>query len=139
MPALTFASELFNFGEIHNSHFMIKTFKTTLLDRRLREKRRENEKLRQQTLQRVLELLPPLARKYGFRRAYVFGSVVKKGRFRKNSDIDVAIEGLGDQHYFKFMADLCDRLEREVDIIQIENHRLRKRILETGIEWNENA
>jgi len=36
---------------------MIKPFKTTLLDQRLRQKQRENEKLRQQTLQRVLELL----------------------------------------------------------------------------------
>jgi len=115
---------------------MIKPFKTTLLDLRLRQKQRENEKLRQQTLQRVLELLPQLAATYGFHRAYVFGSVIKKGRFRRYSDIDIAIEGLDDQQYFKFMADLYDRLEREVDVIQLEKHRLQEQIKETGIEWS---
>jgi len=118
---------------------MVKPFKTTLLDRRLRQKQRENEKLRQQTLQRVLELLPQLAARHGFHRAYVFGSVAKKGRFRKNSDIDIAIEGLADQQYFKFMADLDEQLEREVDVIQLEKHRLKKRIVESGIEWKRNA
>lgn len=115
---------------------MIKPFKTALLDRRLREKRRENEKLRQQTLQQVLELLPQLAARYGFNRAYVFGSVTQKGRFRHESDIDIAIEGLSNQYYFKFMADLDGRLEREVDVIQMEKHRLHEQIKETGIEWN---
>jgi len=115
---------------------MTKPFKTTLLDQRLRQKQRENEKLRQQTLQRVLELLPQLATRYGFHRAYVFGSVTRKGRFRRYSDIDIAIEGLDDQQYFKFMADLYDRLEREVDVIQLEKHRLHEQIKETGIEWS---
>lgn len=114
---------------------MIKPFKTTLLDRRLREKQRANEKLRQETLQRVLKLLPQLAARYGFQHAYVFGSVTHKGRFRPQSDLDIAIEGLDDQHYFKFMADLYNRLEREVDVIQLERHRLQEQIKETGFEW----
>lgn len=114
---------------------MIKPFKTTLLDRRLREKRRENEKLRQETLQRVLKLLPQLAARYGFRRAYVFGSLTRKDRFHRYSDIDVAIENLDDRLYFKFMSELSDQLEREVDVIQLEKHRLQEEIKETGIEW----
>jgi predicted nucleotidyltransferase len=78
---------------------MIKPFKTTLLDQHLRKKRRKNEKLRQEMLQRVLDLLPQLAARYGFNRAYVFGSLVKRGRFRKNSDVDIAIEGLNNENY----------------------------------------
>jgi uncharacterized protein len=115
---------------------MIKPFKTTLLDQRLRQKQRENEKLRQQTLRRVLDLLPQLATEYRFNHAYVFGSVTKKGRFSPYSDIDIAIEGLDNQQYFKFMADRSGRLEREVDVIQLEKHRLREEIKETCIEWN---
>ena len=114
---------------------MVKPFKTTLLDRRWREMRQENEKLRQQTLQRVLELLPRLAKRYGFHRAYIFGSVTKKGLFRKNSDIDLAIEGLGDEKYFTFLAEVSDKFNRDVDVIQIEKHRLKNRIIESGIEW----
>ncbi len=118
---------------------MIKPFKTTLLDQHLRKKQRENEEIRRQTLQRVLDMLPQLAAKYRFNRAYVFGSLTKRGRFRSYSDIDIAIEGLDNEDYFKVMADLSDRLGREVDVIQLEKHRLQKRIVESGIEWNKKS
>ncbi|MDZ7360782.1 MAG: nucleotidyltransferase domain-containing protein [candidate division KSB1 bacterium] len=118
---------------------MPKPFKTTLLDQHLRKKRRENEKSRQQTLRQLLRALPQLATRYGFERAYVFGSLAKKGRFRNNSDVDIAVEGLTDEKYFKFMAALYDLLGREVDVIQIERHHLKERIIETGIEWRKNA
>jgi hypothetical protein len=118
---------------------MIKPFKTTLLDRRLREKRRENEKLRQQTLRRVFNMLPRLAVRYGFNRAYVFGSLVKRGRFRENSDVDIAVEGLNNENYFKLMADLSDQIGREVDVVQLEKHRLREQIKESGRQWNKRS
>jgi len=127
-PALTFAAKLRNLRGISLTQFMLKPFKTTRLDRRWREKRRENEKRRQQTLQRVLELLPRLAQRYGFHHAYILGSVTKKGRFRQNSAIDLAIEGLGDEKYFTFWAEVSDKFNREVDVIQIEKHRLEKNI-----------
>jgi predicted nucleotidyltransferase len=115
---------------------MTKPFKTTLLDRHLRRQQQENERMRQETLQRLLRLLPKLAPRYGFDQAYVFGSLAKKGRFRKTSDIDLAVRGLTNEKYFSFMAELSDRLGREVDVIQLEKHHLSKRIMETGITWN---
>jgi hypothetical protein len=118
---------------------MIKPFKTTLLDQHLRKKRQENEKIRQQTLGRLLRSLPQLASRYDFGRAYVFGSLTKKGRFRKISDVDLAVEGLSDEKYFTFMAELSDLLGREVDVIQIERHHLKERIIESGIEWKKDA
>jgi len=118
---------------------MIKPFKTTLLDQHLRKKRQENEKSRQQTLKQLLRSLPQLATRYGFERAYVFGSLTKKGRFRKNSDVDVAVEGLSDEKYFTFMAELSDLMGREVDVVQIERHHLKERVIESGIEWKKNA
>lgn len=118
---------------------MIKPFKTTRLDQRLRKKQRENEKLRQEMLQRVLDLLPQLAARYGFNRAYVFGSLVKRGRFRENSDVDIAIEGLNNENYFKFMTDLSAQIGREVDVIQLEKHRLQEQIKESGMAWNKKS
>jgi hypothetical protein len=118
---------------------MTKPFKTTLLDRHLRKKQRENEKRRQETLQQVFRLLSKLAGKYGFNRAYVFGSITQMGRFRKNSDVDVAVAGLADEKYFALIVELSHKLGREVDVFQIEKHPLRKRIMETGIEWNKNG
>lgn len=114
---------------------MTRQFKTTLLDQHLRKERRENEKTRKQLLQHLLRALPQLAARYGFARVYVFGSLTKKGRFRKTSDVDVAIEGLTDEKYFTFMTELADLLGREVDVIQLERHHLKERIIESGIEW----
>ncbi|MDZ7343447.1 MAG: nucleotidyltransferase domain-containing protein [candidate division KSB1 bacterium] len=117
---------------------MSKPFNTTLLDHALLKKRAENEQRRQETLRRVLHMLPQLATKYGFNRAYLFGSITQKGRFRKNSDIDIAVAGLSDEKYFAFIAEFSERLGREIDVVQIEKHRLEKRIRETAIEWNGN-
>jgi predicted nucleotidyltransferase len=118
---------------------MTRPFKTTLLDQHLRKERRENEKMRKQMLQHLLRSLPQLAARYGFPRAYVFGSLTKKGRFRKTSDVDVAVEDLTDEKYFTFMAELSELMGREVDVIQIERHHLKERIIESGIEWKKNA
>jgi predicted nucleotidyltransferase len=118
---------------------MTRPFKTTLLDQHLRNERQENEKIRQQTLKQLLRSLPQLASRYDFKRAYVFGSLAKKGRFRKTSDVDVAVEGLTDEKYFTFMAELSELLGREVDVVQIEKHHLKNRILETGLEWTRSS
>jgi predicted nucleotidyltransferase len=114
---------------------MNKHFKTTILDQYLSKKRREQEWTRQKTVRRALRLLPSLSRKYGFQRAYLFGSLTNAGHFRDDSDIDVAIAGLKSDKYFAFMAELSEKLGREVDIVQIERHRFRKRIEESGIRW----
>lgn len=95
--------------------------------------------MREQMLQQLLRSLPQLAARYRFARAYVFGSLTKKGGFQKASDVDVAVEGLPDEKYFAFMAELSDLLGREVDVIQIEKHHLKNRILEIGLEWKKNS
>ena len=86
-------------------------------------------------MRHALRLLPSLSRKYGFQSAYLFGSLTKAGRFRDDSDVDVAIAGLKNDKYFAFIAELSERLGREVDVVQIERHRFRKQIEESGIKW----
>ena len=44
-----------------------------------------------QTLAQVRALLDEIAPQYGVQKAYLFGSVVKAGRFREGSDVDVAV------------------------------------------------
>ncbi|MGH9204389.1 MAG: nucleotidyltransferase domain-containing protein [Vicinamibacterales bacterium] len=39
-------------------------------------------------------------------RAYLFGSVVRLGAFRLDSDVDVAVEGIGVAEYFDLWRDL---------------------------------
>ncbi|MEK7727540.1 MAG: nucleotidyltransferase domain-containing protein [candidate division KSB1 bacterium] len=116
---------------------MPRTFNTDILDQCLQRERLENEKTRKRTLRQLTQLLPKLAGDYGLREAYVFGSLTKPGRFRKNSDIDIAVLGLKKKDYFAFMAALRNALEREVDVIELESHPWREKILEAGIQWKE--
>lgn len=114
---------------------MRRTFNTDILDQYLQRERAENEIKREQTLAQVMSLLPKLARDFGLREAYVFGSLTQPGRFRKHSDVDLAVRGLKKENYFAFMAALHNALEREVDVVELERHPWREKILETGIRW----
>ena len=114
---------------------MSRAFHTTLLDRCLWKKHCEQERMRKEALERLLNVLPSLSKKYGIQRAYVFGSILKNGRFHARSDVDVAVKGLSNAKYFRFWAELSDRLGREVDVVQVEKHRLGERVLKGALEW----
>ncbi len=57
-------------------------------------KKERNEEQRMKALQETKKLSVVLAKKFPYERAYLFGSVLKKGRFTRHSDIDVVIKGL---------------------------------------------
>ncbi len=111
----------------------------SLTDEIIKAKKAENEKSRKQVLADVTEILAEIAPKYGFSRAYIFGSTVKnKGKFRLESDVDIAIFNLSNQHFFSLIAEMSWRLERNVDLYQIEkiDEVLRMKVEEEGILWN---
>ena len=62
----------------------------TLVDEIIKAQKVENEKTRKQVLAAVTEILAAIAPKYGFSQAYIFGSTVKKDKFRPESDVDIA-------------------------------------------------
>ena len=70
-----------------------------------------------------------------FEEAYIFGSILKPGRFYNDSDIDIAVKGLKNQDFFLFMARLSDALGKDVDILQLEKHRLKDKIIKEGLLW----
>ena len=95
---------------------------------------------RQPTRRQALakEILKELSPEYGFSKAYIFGSIVEEwGRFRRESDVDIAVFGLKNQHFFRMMAEISRRLERNVDLCQIEamDEGLRKMVEERGVLW----
>jgi predicted nucleotidyltransferase len=107
-----------------------------LIDKVIENKKADREEKRLQTLFALKEILSDLAPKYDFSRAYIFGSVVKKGRFRYESDVDIAVFDLKNENFFRLMSDISNSLGREVDLYQIEiDEFLRKTIEETGILW----
>ncbi len=80
-----------------------------------RRARRETE--RQRWLQCVREAVSRLARRYPeVRRAYLFGSLVQPGRFRPDSDIDIAVECDTLEVESAFWRALERKLERDVDV-----------------------
>ena len=108
-----------------------------LIDKIIEKQRAEQELRRKQVFASTIEILEELGPKYGFSKGYIFGSVVKEGKFRRESDVDIAIFNLSNHHFFRLMAEVSGRLERDVDLYQIEtmDEWLRKKIERQGVLW----
>ncbi len=98
----------------------------------------ERETRRQAALEAAANALHAVLPRYRkVRRAYVFGSVVRPGAFRLDSDVDIAVEGLEAADYFAFWRDLEGAMpDWPVDLrdlvsgthfaerVQMEGHRI---------------
>lgn len=107
--------------------------KTDVLDEYIRKRRLALSSLREKTIQEIKEALRRLSKEFSFKRAILFGSIIE-GRFKEDSDIDIAFEGLKDEDFFRVMARLSEFLGRDVDILCLEDSRLREKILNSGME-----
>ncbi|WP_369018001.1 nucleotidyltransferase domain-containing protein [Thermatribacter velox] len=110
-------------------------FQFQILEKYLKIRKEELERLRMSTLKKVEEALEKVATQIKFDEAYIFGSLTKPGRFKKDSDIDIGFYGLKDEDFFKMISYLSLELEREVDVIQLEGHRLENKVKTEGIRW----
>jgi len=107
-----------------------------LLEAYLKRIERKKEKKRLELLKKTQKALNILYHKRPFKKAYIFGSILKKKKFYYDSDIDIAILGLKDEDFFYFMSQASDLLGRNVDIIQLEKHRLKDKIIKEGLLWS---
>lgn len=82
------------------------------------ESRRKNESRRQDALQCAKTLAMTLVSRFGAKKVMLFGSVLNEDRFNKNSDIDIAVEGIGAENYFSAFAE-CQMFDFPVDLIEI--------------------
>ncbi len=108
-----------------------------LVQRALKKNKEQREVMRRDVLVNVFQAIEQLAAQTPFGDVFVFGSVAKPYTFTEKSDVDVGFWHLEDKHYFFTMAFLSRELERDVDVIQLENapERLRSTILREGITW----
>jgi predicted nucleotidyltransferase len=58
-----------------------------------------------------------ICRKYGVKRALLFGSSLDTTREAR--DIDVAVEGISPQDFFRFYGDLMFALSKPVDVVDL--------------------
>ena len=106
--------------------------KTDILDEFIKKDRLRREGLRKKAIAETRRALMMLSGHIKFKKAYLFGSILTDN-FRETSDIDIAFEGLSDRDLVRAMAMLSECLKRDVDIIQLEDSRLREKVLRTGI------
>jgi len=68
------------------------------------------------------KLVNILIEKYGVNRIILIGSLAGQNRFGFHSDIDLCVEGLSDNRYFKAVGELLlEAGDFDVDIIPYEN------------------
>jgi predicted nucleotidyltransferase len=101
--------------------------------RRFAEQEAESRALAAQARAALPEAVAIL-KKYGVRRVILFGSLCREGRFHRGSDIDLAVEGLPPQKFFRAGADLMMALDWPVDLKPLEevDDFFRQMILKQG-------
>ncbi len=78
---------------------------------RLQRKFEQREAARENALQVARAAVPAIVAKYpAIKAAYLFGSILRPGAFRVDSDIDIAIEGGSAEDYFALWHDLEEAL-----------------------------
>lgn len=112
-------------------------FSTVLIDKAINRKRNEDEARRLQCIERLFDILRNLSKGVFFNEAYIFGSVIKPNRFSELSDIDIGFIGLKDEDFFNTMSFISSQIGLEVDIIQLEGHRLADKIMREGVRWTQ--
>ncbi|MBI2863562.1 MAG: nucleotidyltransferase family protein [Chloroflexi bacterium] len=85
------------------------------------------------TVDEVKEKTVPILKRYGAKRAGVFGSLVR-GEMRRSSDVDILVEipeAIGLLEFVGLQQELEAALGRKVDLVEYETikQRIRERIL----------
>jgi predicted nucleotidyltransferase len=111
------------------------SFPTPLFDQKINQQRQQNERDRQQLLQQALDWLTHHAARFEIQQGYVFGSVTQPGKFRADSDIDVAIASINEGDPFGLIGYLSLELNRDVDIVPLDQCHFADKIRRTGILW----
>ena len=114
------------------------SFSTPLLDKKLAQQRLQSEVERQHLLKEALIWLEQNAGQFAVESGYLFGSVTQPGKFSQNSDIDLAVESLQDGDPFGLASYLSLHLNREVDLVPLDQCHFAPKIRQIGILWNGN-
>ena len=66
----------------------------------------DQEEMRLAVIEQINRALRKLEKIYYWDDAYLFGSVARKGKFRRNSDIDIAVSGLNSLEHYTFTGEM---------------------------------
>ena len=106
-----------------------------LVEQAREQKKQEREKIRKKTVDKTISLLKTLREEIPFEQAYLFGSVARPYHFKKDSDVDIAFEGLDERDTEKLTAKLSLNLERPVNVVHLQEVHFSDKIQREGIQW----
>jgi hypothetical protein len=105
-----------------------------------REKRRQRledyENIRRTVLSEIEEAVQVLTGQYEWEEIYLFGSILKPGKFQPDSDVDIGVKGLNKFSLYAFIGDISAILNREVDVVRLEECPFAEKIVKSGVKWN---
>jgi predicted nucleotidyltransferase len=83
----------------------------------------------------ALQVATRLIELHNAKRVLLFGSVANNRRLRRESDIDLAVEGMPIEDYYQVVGDLRTPSGRSIDLVRLETVResFRKLILMEGV------
>lgn len=75
-----------------------------------------------------------LVREFGASRVYLFGSLAQEGWFHERSDVDLAVEGIASERFFKAWAASGAHSDVPIELVDLDEvgEPMRKLILEYG-------
>jgi predicted nucleotidyltransferase len=107
-------------------------FDSSIWEKAIEENASARERERKELLERVQEKLRSYFKKRSVKGVYLIGSILKEGGFYEFSDVDIVVEGIGED-YFLVSSELEELLEREVDLIEMERCRFKDTIKRQGL------
>ncbi len=91
------------------------------------------ENYRKKKLKETIAILKEYFSDKDIKKLYIFGSIVKAYMFDKNSDIDIAVEGMKPDEYYKIFGDLEILLKNEkIDLMELETCSFKDLIIKYG-------
>ena len=87
---------------------------------RIKKEEVERKELFKKLNKKTRQAVEKVGDEYKIEKIYLFGSLVDEEKFRLNSDIDLAVEGLKVADYLDFWGELEKELEYSFDLVQVE-------------------
>jgi predicted nucleotidyltransferase len=87
---------------------------------RQEEEKKKLAKRAKEAKEKAEELACILIREHGASEVWLFGSLLRCGRFHANSDIDLAAGGLHPSQYFSILSRLNSSIDFDVDLIDLD-------------------
>jgi predicted nucleotidyltransferase len=101
----------------------------------LQRRRAANEAQRHRIVADLLAWLDMHGADFGIKEVWIFGSATRPNQFGAYSDVDLALVGDPNVQQFQIMSALSLALDRDIDVILLDDCPFASTIIREGIQW----